>query len=56
VLWQKSVEAMVGDGVKGFMEVGPGKVLSGLMRRIDRSVRCTPVGTAAEVDALGSGE
>jgi len=56
VLWQKGVEAMVAAGVTGFMEVGPGKVLSGLLRRIDRSVKCTPVGTAGEVDALGSGE
>jgi [acyl-carrier-protein] S-malonyltransferase len=56
VLWQKGIEEMVGAGVREFREVGPGKVLSGLMRRIDRSVKCTPVGTAAEVDALGSGE
>ncbi len=56
VLWQKSVEEMVGAGVNEFMEVGPGKVLSGLMRRIDRSVKCSPVGTAGEADALGSGE
>jgi [acyl-carrier-protein] S-malonyltransferase len=34
---------MVGMGMSRFLEVGPGKVLSGLLRRIDRSVSCTPV-------------
>ncbi len=38
VKWMQSVEAMVADGVGRFIEIGPGKVLSGLVRQIDREV------------------
>ena len=37
VQWVRSIEALVTSGVNTFIEVGPGKVLSGLMRQIDRS-------------------
>jgi [acyl-carrier-protein] S-malonyltransferase len=35
VLWEDSVRKMVADGMTGFVEVGPGKVLSGLIKKID---------------------
>ena len=38
VKWTQCVQAMIADGGKEFIEVGPGKVLQGLMRKIDRSV------------------
>jgi [acyl-carrier-protein] S-malonyltransferase len=38
VLWQRSVEYMVTQGVTSFVEIGPGRVLSSLIRRIDASV------------------
>jgi [acyl-carrier-protein] S-malonyltransferase len=38
VKWTQCVQAMVADGGSEFVEVGPGKVLQGLMRKIDRSV------------------
>ncbi len=38
VRWTQCIEAMVADGGTEFIEVGPGKVLQGLMRKIDRSV------------------
>ena len=38
VRWTQSVQAMVADGGTEFIEVGPGKVLQGLMRKIDRNV------------------
>ncbi|MFK5879621.1 MAG: ACP S-malonyltransferase [Flavobacteriaceae bacterium] len=38
VRWAQCIEAMVADGGTEFIEVGPGKVLQGLMRKIDRSV------------------
>jgi len=38
VRWTQSVQAMITDGGSEFIEVGPGKVLTGLMRKIDRSV------------------
>jgi [acyl-carrier-protein] S-malonyltransferase len=37
VLWEESVRAMIDDGVTLFVEVGPGRVLSGLLVRIDKS-------------------
>lgn len=39
VRWQEDVEAMLAMGVETFIEFGPGTVLSGLIRKIDRSVR-----------------
>lgn len=38
VKWTQSIQAMITDGATEFIEVGPGKVLQGLMRKIDRSV------------------
>lgn len=38
VQWQKSVEYMIGQGVTTFMEIGPGQVLTGLIKRINREV------------------
>lgn len=43
VRWLQSVQRMVADGVSTMVEVGPGKVLSGLVRQIDRDVRCLNV-------------
>lgn len=39
VLWQQSICAMIEDGVTTFVECGPGKVLTGLMRKIDRKIK-----------------
>lgn len=38
VKWTQSIQQMISDGATEFVEVGPGKVLQGLMRKIDRSV------------------
>jgi len=40
VRWLESVEFLINQGVQTFIEIGPGKVLSGLVRQIDRGVRC----------------
>jgi [acyl-carrier-protein] S-malonyltransferase len=37
VQWVRSIQALIAAGVQTFVEVGPGKVLSGLLRQIDRS-------------------
>src|SRR6516225_9341213 len=43
VQWVKSMRALIALGVENFVEVGPGKVLCGLMRQIDRSRSCVNV-------------
>jgi [acyl-carrier-protein] S-malonyltransferase len=40
------------QGVKVFVEVGPGNVLSGLLKRIDRSVKAIPVSDLASIEKL----
>lgn len=42
VLWEQSIRAMIADGVDIFVEIGPGKTLSGFMRKIDKSVKNVP--------------
>lgn len=51
VRWLDSVHEMIEAGVTVFVEVGPGKVLSGLLRQIDRSVRALNVEDAATLQA-----
>ena len=49
VRWHESVREMIDRGANIFVEVGPGKVLSGLLRQIDRSVRCLNVEDSASL-------
>jgi len=51
VLWSDSIERLVGAGVSTFVEVGPGKVLRGLIRRIAPSVKIFNVGNREQVEA-----
>lgn len=43
VLWEDSIRTMLAAGVDEFYEIGPGRVLKGLMKRIDRKIRCETV-------------
>ncbi len=52
VRWRESVLHMRDQGVDQMVELGAGKVLSGLTRRIDRAVSCESVGTVGQVEAL----
>ena len=54
VRWRESVEAMVDRGVDTVVEVGAGKVLTGLARRIDRSLSGMTCGTPNEVRAVAA--
>jgi len=47
VKWDQCMRLLIGKGVQTFVEVGPGKVLCGLMRQIDRSKTCLAVGDEA---------
>jgi [acyl-carrier-protein] S-malonyltransferase len=44
VKWEQSMRLLIQSGVQTFIEIGPGKVLCGLMRQIDRSKACMNVG------------
>jgi [acyl-carrier-protein] S-malonyltransferase len=52
VRFTQAVRSLVDHGVDTFVEVGPGSVLSGLIRRIDRSVRTVSVGQPADLAKL----
>lgn len=49
VKWEQCMRLLIGKGVQTFIEVGPGKVLCGLMRQIDRSKTCLNVGDEASL-------
>jgi len=49
VAWVESVRKMRASGIDRFVEIGPGSVLTGLLRRIDRSAPGTALGTADEL-------
>ncbi|SER51812.1 [Acyl-carrier-protein] S-malonyltransferase [Tranquillimonas rosea] len=56
VRWRESVSFMAAEGVDTYWEIGAGKALSGMIRRIDRAATTQTVGTPAEVAAaMGTG-
>ena len=55
VRWRESVLHMASEGVDALIEVGAGRVLTGLARRIDRALSASAVGTVAEVEAILKG-
>jgi len=52
VQWQGSIEYMTENGITSIIEIGPGRVLTGLMRRIDRGVETQHIGDAGAVQSL----
>ncbi|MCJ7778375.1 MAG: ACP S-malonyltransferase [Sedimentisphaerales bacterium] len=52
VLWQKCMERLIADGVEDFYEIGPGKVLTGLMRRIDRKINVVNISSLQAIERL----
>lgn len=52
VRWQQSIERMIKDGTDTFIEIGPGKTLSGFMRKIDRNVLTYNIETMEDLEKV----
>ncbi len=52
VRWLESVEYMINNGVKNFVEIGPGKVLSGLIKRINKNVNVNSINSDEDIKLL----
>jgi len=56
VRWRESVLLMISKGVNQFIEIGPGKVLSGLIKRIDRNVKVSAINTEEDIKLVNINE
>ncbi len=54
ILWQKCMEKLLAEGVDTFYEIGPGRVLTGLMRRIDRKTKVINISNMSSINKLKS--
>ena len=52
VRWRESIINMIKYGVEQFVEIGPGKVLSGLVKRIDKNVKITSINNQSDIESL----
>ena len=52
VRWRESVVNMIGGGVNHFIEIGPGKVLSGLVKRISKEVKIDTINNQTDIEGL----
>ena len=50
VRWRESVEYMIKEGVNNFIEIGPGKVLSGLVKKINKNVQISNINSIEDID------
>ena len=55
VRWQQCMESLLADGIEQFYEIGPGRVLTGLMRRISRPANCTCINSRETIEKLARG-
>jgi [acyl-carrier-protein] S-malonyltransferase len=53
VLWKSTIENMIDYGIDAFVEVGSGKVLQGLTKRINKEYNCYNAGTIEELEKIG---
>ena len=56
VRWRESVQLMIYKGVNQFIEIGPGKVLSGLIKRINRNVKVSAINTEEDIKLININE
>mgnify|MGYP006157724569 FL=1 len=56
VRWRESVLLMIDKGINQFIEIGPGKVLSGLIKRIDRNVKISAINTEEDIKLININE
>jgi len=56
VRWRESVILMIKKGVNQFIEIGPGKVLSGLVKRIDKNVKVSAINTEEDIKLININE
>ena len=52
VRWRESVVHMINNGVNNFIEIGPGKVLSGLIKRIDKNIKINTINNESDIKDL----
>ena len=52
VRWRESIVNMINSGVNEFIEIGPGKVLAGLVKRIDHNVKITSINNESDIEGL----
>ena len=52
VRWRETVKYMIDNGVNSFIEIGPGKVLSGLIKRIDRNVKVSAINNEEDISVI----
>jgi len=56
VRWRESVLLMINKGINQFIEIGPGKVLSGLIKRIDRNIKVSAINTEEDIRSININE
>ena len=50
VRWRESVDYMIKEGVTDFLEIGPGKVLSGLVKKINKDVKISNINSVDDIN------
>ena len=52
VRWRESIEYMIKNGTNTFIEIGPGKVLSGLIKRVNKDVKILNIDTFEDIQGI----
>ncbi len=56
VRWRESVLLMIDKGINQFIEIGPGKILSGLIKRIDRNLKVSAINSEEDIKLININE